>query len=193
MSTSLAPALSKHASGVSILWGGLLIIFGMVAISAPLLAAIAVSALISWLIILAGCVHLMLAVRAHSAGSVVWKLLVGLAYVIMGGYLLLHPLLGVASLTLLLGSLFIAEGVFDLVLYFQMRSTAGSAWVLIDAIVTLLLGVLIWAHWPSSSAWAIGTLVGVSMIMSGIARVMLTMAVRRVIGGVPQFAEKRAA
>jgi uncharacterized membrane protein HdeD (DUF308 family) len=170
----------RKASTVSVLWGVLLIVFGMVAVGLPLLAAVAVSALVSWLIVLAGVVHLVLAFRAHGAGSRIWKALVGIAYLCFGGYLILHPLLGVASLTLVLASLFLVEGVLNIVLYVKMRPTHGSAWVLIDGIVTLLLGVLIYMQWPSSSLWAIGTLVGISMIFSGIARVMMSMAVRRV-------------
>jgi len=60
----------------------------------------------------------------------------------------------------------------------------GSSWVLIDGIITLLLGLMIYRQWPSSSAWAIGTLVGVSMIISGITRLMLSLAVRKVAGAV---------
>jgi len=56
---------------------------------------------------------------------------------------------------------------------------SGSSWVLIDGIITLLLGLMIYLQWPSSSAWAIGTLVGISMIISGVTRVMLSLAVRR--------------
>jgi uncharacterized membrane protein HdeD (DUF308 family) len=93
--------------------------------------------------------------------------------------LLMHPLLGVASLTLLLASLFLIEGVLDIVLYAKTRPAQGSGWVLFDGLVTIVLAGLIWIHWPSSSAWAIGTLVGVSMIMSGVARVMMSLAVRR--------------
>jgi len=163
----------------SILWGVLLIVFGMVAVGMPLLAAVAVSALVAWLIVLAGIVHLMLAFRVHSAGSVIWKLLVGLAYLSFGGYLLMHPLVGVATLTLLLASLFLIEGLLNIVLYVQMRPLHGSSWLLVDGIVTLLLGLLIYMQWPSSSAWAIGTLVGISMIFSGVARVMMSLAVRK--------------
>ena len=54
--------------------------------------------------------------------------------------------------------------------------------MLVDGIITLLLGLMIYVQWPSSTAWAIGILVGVSMIMSGISRVMLTLAARKVIG-----------
>jgi uncharacterized membrane protein HdeD (DUF308 family) len=167
----------RKASTVSILWGVLLIVFGMVAVGLPLLAAVAVNALVAWLIVLAGVVHLMLAFRAHGAGSKVWKLLVGVAYVCFGVYLIARPLLGVATLTLLLASLFLIEGILDIVLYVKMRPIRGSIWVLIDGIVTLLLGLMIYMQWPSSSAWAIGTLVGVSMIISGVARVMMSLAV----------------
>ena len=169
----------RQTSTWSIVWGVSLIVFGMLAVGSPLLAAVAVNAFVAWLIVLAGVVHLILAFHAHRAGSLIWKLLVGLAYVCFGGYLIAHPLLGVASLTLLLGSLFLVEGVLDIVLFFQMRSMRGSSWVLIDGIVSLLLGLMIYRQWPSSSAWVIGTLVGVSMIFSGISRVMLSLAVRK--------------
>ena len=170
----------RQASTLSILWGVLLIVFGMVAIGSPLLAAVAVNVLIAWLIVLAGVVHILLAFRAHGAGSMIWKLLVGLAYVFFGAYLIMHPLLGVASLTLILASLFLIEGVLDIILFFKMRSVGGSSWVLSDGIITLLLGLMIYRQWPSSSAWAIGVLVGVSMIISGVTRVMLSLAVRKV-------------
>ncbi|HTA49192.1 MAG TPA: DUF308 domain-containing protein [Verrucomicrobiae bacterium] len=172
----------KQASTVSILWGVLLIVFGMVAVASPFLAAVAVNVVVAWLIVLAGVVHLMLAVRAHGAGSMIWKLLVGIAYLCFGGYLIVHPLVGVASLTLLLATLFLVEGVLDVVLFFKMRPLQGSGWVLTDGIVTLLLGALIYLQWPTSSAWAIGTLVGISMIFSGVARVMMSLAVRKVAG-----------
>jgi len=170
--------IARQASTISILWGVLLIMLGMVAIGSPLLAAVAVNALVAWLIVLAGAVHLMMAFRVHGAGSVLWKVLVGLAYVCFGAYLIVHPLLGIASLTLVLASLFLIEGILDVVLFVKMRPIHGSTWMLIDGIVTLLLGLMIYMQWPSSSAWAIGTLVGISMIFSGVARVAMSVAVR---------------
>jgi uncharacterized membrane protein HdeD (DUF308 family) len=64
----------------------------------------------------------------------------------------------------------------------------GSTWVLIDGIITLLLGLLIYMQWPSSSAYAIGTLVGISMIFSGVARVMMSFAVRKATGAISSLA-----
>jgi uncharacterized membrane protein HdeD (DUF308 family) len=172
----------RHASTISILWGVLLIVFGVLAVGSPFVAAVAVSVVVAWLIVLAGVVHLMLAFRVHGAGSMIWKVLVGIAYLCFGIYLIVHPVLGVASLTLLLASLFLVEGILNIVLYVKMRPIHGSSWMLIDGIITLLLGLMIYTQWPSSSLWAIGTLVGISMIFSGVARVMMSLAVRNATG-----------
>jgi uncharacterized membrane protein HdeD (DUF308 family) len=179
MAQNTAVDVVRQASTLPIVWGVLLIVLGMAAVGSPFLAAVAVNVAIAWLIVLAGAVHVILAFRAHGAGSMIWKLLVGVAYVCFGVYLILHPVLAVASLTLVLASLFLIEGVLDIVLFVKMRSVGGSTWVLLDGIITLLLGLMIYMQWPSSSAWAIGTLVGVIMIISGVTRVMMSLAVRK--------------
>ena len=176
--------LVRRASTLSLLWGVSLIILGVLAVGAPMIAAVAVNAVISWLIVLAGVVHLAVAFHRREAGSMIWRALAGLAYIFFGIYLIAHPAIAVASLTLVLASLFLVEGIFDITLFFQARAIRGSSWMLIDGIVTLLLGLLIYLQWPSSSAWAIGTLVRVSMIVSGVTRVMLSLAVRDVTGQV---------
>jgi uncharacterized membrane protein HdeD (DUF308 family) len=78
-----------------------------------------------------------------------------------------------------LAVLFLIEGILQIILFFNLRSLGGSSWLLIDGIITLLLGAMIYMQWPSSAAWAIGTLVGVSMIISGASRVMMSLAVRK--------------
>lgn len=183
----------RHASTWSILCGGLLIVLGILAVGSPALAAVAVNAVIAWLIVLAGVVHLVLAFYAHRAGSLLWKLLVGIAYVFFGVYLIAHPALGVVSLTLVLASLFLVEGIFDIALFFRLRSVAGSGWILVDGIVTLLLGLMIYLQWPSSSNWAIGTLVGVSLIISGVTRLMLSLALRKATAELASLSSGKAA
>src|SRR5215471_7997881 len=91
--------LVRQASTWSIVWGVLLIILGVLALASPLIAAVAVTVVISWLIVVAGVVHLIVAFHLHRAGSVIWRLLVGLAYIVCGVYLIMHPAVGVASLT----------------------------------------------------------------------------------------------
>jgi len=169
----------RQASTWSILWGVLLIVLGAMAVGSPMIAAVAVNVVVAWLIVVAGVAHLALAFHARGAGSVAWRTLVGLAYVAFGVYLVAHPAIGVASLTLVLGSLFLVEGILDIALFFQLRALRGAGLFLLDGIVTLLLGLLIYLQWPSSSNWAIGTLVGVSLIVSGVTRVMMSLAVRK--------------
>ena len=183
----------RHASTWSILCGVAFIILGVLAVGSPALAAVAVNAVIAWLIVLAGVVHLSLAFYAHRVGSVLWKLLVGLAYIFFGIYLIAHPALGVASLTLVLALLFLVEGIFDIALFFQMRAIGGSSWILVDGIITLALGLMIYLRWPSSSNWAIGTLVGVSLIISGVTRLMLSLAVRRAAADLASLSPGKAA
>jgi uncharacterized membrane protein HdeD (DUF308 family) len=104
-----------------------------------------------------------------------------LAYVTVGFYILRYPVAGLASLTLALAIYLAAEGVLELILSYQLRSMPGAGWLLFDGIVTLILSVMIWRSWPWSSVWAIGILVGVSMIFSGTARLMISLAARRVV------------
>src|SRR5580698_11293655 len=122
MAATDAVAVGRHGSTLSIVWGVLLIVLGFVATGAPFLAAVAVSVVIAWLIIFAGVIHIVTAFHSHGAGSIIWKLLVGLAYLGFGTYVILHPVIGVASLTLLLASLFLIEGILNIILFFKLRA-----------------------------------------------------------------------
>jgi len=172
-------AVIKQGSKWGIVWGVLLIIFGMLAIGEPFLAAIAVTTFIGWLLIFVGIVHAVLAFHAHTGTSLGWKLLVGLAYIFIGGYLLARPLAGVATLTLMLVFLFLVEGVLDFMLWWKSRAQDGALWILVDSIITLVLGGMIYVHWPSSSVWAIGTLLGVKLLMTGASRLAFGLAIRK--------------
>src|SRR5271165_5667724 len=176
----MAPAgLSNLGSGKSIVWAILLIVFGFLAIALPFATSWGVVVVIAWLIVFSGGFQFIHAFQSKGVGHILWKLLVAVLYLIVGIYFLLNPLLGVAAFTLALAIFFVLEGVFDLVAYFQTRGIPGSGWILFDGIVTLILGLLVWRQWPSSSLWVIGTLVGISMIFTGMTRLMLSLAAKR--------------
>jgi uncharacterized membrane protein HdeD (DUF308 family) len=105
--------------------------------------------------------------------------LIGLVYLIGGIYFLTHVFMAVGTLTLLLGGIILAAGVIEIVAYFRTPLEGASGWLLFNGIVTLLLGCLILFHWPSSSVWAIGTLVGINLLMTGISRLMFGLAARK--------------
>jgi uncharacterized membrane protein HdeD (DUF308 family) len=134
--------------------------------------------LLAWLILFDGFAQLLHAFQSKGIGHIAWKLLVSALYLIAGAYLLAHPALGVAGLPLALGAFFLAEGVVDLVSYFSTRKQGGTGWMLLDGVITLVLGLMIWNQWPSNSLWVIGTLIGISMLMTGTTRLM-AMSVRK--------------
>jgi len=159
-------------------WAILLIVVGFFALALPFEAGIAIAIVVAALVIVAGVAHLAAALAARSTGAFFWRLLVGCAYLIAGVYLLVNPKLSLVSLTLALAVLFFVEGVFHLVTYFQLRSAPGSGWLLFDGIVTLILAVMIWRSWPASAVWALGTIVGINLLMSGFTRLMYSRALR---------------
>lgn len=170
----------KRASGWSIALGVIMILLGMIAIFLPLEAGVVLVYVVGWTAVFNGGAHLFYAFSAHR-GSHSWlEALLGIVYIIAGIYLLMHPVGGLLALTLLLGSFLLVYGIFALVLAFRMRPGAGWGWVLFDAIVTILLGVLIYMHWPLNTEWVVGTLFGISFISSGLSRLMISLAVRRV-------------
>jgi uncharacterized membrane protein HdeD (DUF308 family) len=164
----------------SILLSVLMIVAGVLAIGVPLAAGVTVTALVGWLLVFSGALHFVFAWRGGRATAVVWEILLGVVYGAIGFYLLTRPVAGLASLTLAVAVYLFVEGVLEFILSLQLRPAPGSGWLLVDGIVTLVLAVMIWSTWPSSAAWVIGTLVGISMLFSGITRLMLSLAVRKI-------------
>jgi uncharacterized membrane protein HdeD (DUF308 family) len=171
-----------NATSWSIGLSVLMILAGAFALFVPAMTGVAVTLVFGWLLIISGILHLGFAWRAGRPAAVLWEILIAVLYGAIGSYLIARPVLGLAALTLALAIYLSVEGALEFVLSFVLRPAEGSGWLLFDAVVTLLLAVLIWSGFPTSSTWVIGTLVGVSMFFSGITRLMLSLAVRRVVG-----------
>jgi uncharacterized membrane protein HdeD (DUF308 family) len=157
----------------------ILIILGLLAIILPTATSIGAVKVLGWLIIFDGFAQLVHAFQSEGVGRIAWKILVAILYLAGGAYLLANPLLGVAGLTLALGIFFFAEGVMDMVAFFVTRRHERSAWLLMHGIVSLFLGLIIWSQWPSSSLWLIGTIVGISMFISGFTRLFMALEARK--------------
>ncbi len=175
---------AKKITGWYMGFAVLFILLGIFAIAEPMVAALAVTLLVGWLLIFGGVAHLISAFGGGGAGRVIWQVLIGIVYLIGGFYFLTNPLVSVGTLTLVLAGIILAEGVLEIIAYFKTRSSGASIWLLINGLITLFLGGLIWFHWPSSSVWAIGILLGVNLLMTGITRLMFGMAARKLVKGV---------
>ncbi len=172
---------ARRFSGWLIVAAILFIVLGVFAIIEPAVAGLGVALLVGWLLIFGGISHFISAFEGGGARRVLFQILAGVVFLIGGYYLLTHPLLALGTLTLLLAGVILAAGVCEIVTYFRLRSEQASAWMLFNGIVALLLGGMIWLHWPSSSVWAIGTLVGVNLLLTGITRLMVGLTGRRLI------------
>jgi uncharacterized membrane protein HdeD (DUF308 family) len=159
-----------------IVLGILLIILGVAAISFPLFTTITAKIALGWLFLIGGVVQIAHAFSTRKWSEFLFDLLIGLLYLLVGGWLAVFPLAGVLTLTVLVAALFIAQGVIEAVMAFRMRPHAGWVWLLIGSIAAFAVGVLILVHLPSSAVWAIGLLVGIRLIMSGWAYLLLPMS-----------------
>ena len=169
----------KSRAGWGIVLGILTAILVLLFIAYPLFGATATTIFVGWMLIVAGVVDLVQALRVHTVGAFFTRLLLGVVYGFGGVVLLLHPLWGVAVLTVALGVMLLLEAGATAVLAFQVKPVSGWGWLLGDALITAVLGFLILAHWPASSIWAIGTLVGAAILVRGITRIALSTLLRR--------------
>ena len=180
MSTQTASLIQevKKRSGWSIFMGVLSAVLGVFLIAYPLVTATITTVLLGWTLIFVGIAQLVFALHSQTPGNFFLKLLSGVLFGITGVALAFFPLTGVEALTGLLGTLLLVQAGLATVTAFQVRPLEGWGWFLFDAAASGLLGVLIFVKWPSSSVWAIGTLVGVGVLMGGISRIVIASKIR---------------
>lgn len=159
----------------SLLMGVLLTVLGIVAIALPNLSTIFAETWVAAILVSAGGAKLAYAFQTREQGGFLWKVLLSVLYIATGLMLFFNPLTGILTLTLLLGSFLLTEGVFELILAFQLRPQQNWTWALGNGVITLLLGAMIALQWPFNATWLIGTLVGVSILFTGVSRVMLSL------------------
>ena len=180
-SAAVVSSFSHKTVNWSIFLSILLILAGFFTLMLPFIGGIGVAIFVGWAMIISGVTHIVFAFKTHTTGSLLWELLVGLVYLAAGIYLILHPLAGLTSLTLLLAYYLFFEGIFEVIQFFQVRPRSGAVWLLVDGLITFILAFMIWRSWPLSAVWAIGTLVGISMLFSGFSRLMLAMSAKRIL------------
>jgi uncharacterized membrane protein HdeD (DUF308 family) len=159
---------------------------GILAIVLPLTFSLGVAGFLGWLFILAAVAHVLFGVQLGS-GTLAWQAFIAALYVLAAINLLANPLLGVVLLALVIGVVLIAEGIIEVVLFFLLREYRYVVWILIDGVLTLVLGIVACTHWPPAKLELVQYLVGISFISSGISRFLLGLAIR-----VMERAETRA-
>lgn len=167
-------------------WGWLLasgvlaVVAGAVAVAVPAAASVAIELFIGWLLLFAGGFQLVDAFAPpRSAGRVAVRLLYAALFAAVGIYLLVAPLEGTFTLTVVLAAFLIAFGILRLYAALQERDRPGAGLVALSGVAGILLGVLIAVELPSSADWAIGLLVGLDLLFYGFTAIWIAIALRR--------------
>jgi len=158
--------------------GTVSIVLGGIAIASPAVAANAVVIVVGLVMLASGIPQILHGLKGEAWRDKVMPIILGLISCVAGVLVLAHPLLGLGFLTLLLSGYFIAEGLWKIFASLKFRPVEGWGWLLLGGILSLVLGFLIWKQWPLSGVWAIGILVGIDLLTSGICLVILGSALR---------------
>jgi uncharacterized membrane protein HdeD (DUF308 family) len=156
-------------------------IVGIYSIFVPIVASISVAVLVGWVLLVGGAIQLGHMLRRDLAWDwmLAWRVLVALVTIVAGAWILIAPLTGTITLTVVLVAWFWAIGVTRLLAWWRMRGVERS-WINgLNGALSVLLGIFIWADLPSSATWAIGLLVGIELLFAGAGLVTAALAGRR--------------
>jgi uncharacterized membrane protein HdeD (DUF308 family) len=165
----------RHKWGWFLTLGIIMLLLGTVAFIITPAATIGTVLVLGWLIVISGVVEAIHAFRMRKWGGIFLHFVGGILGVLIGLLIVTHPVAGALAWTLLFASFFTVIGIFRTVAAIQLKFP-NWGWAVFDGVVTLGLGILLWAEWPWSGFWFMGVAVGVSLILRGWAYVMFAFA-----------------
>ena len=170
---------AKKNAGKIRLLGVVTAIAGLLALIWPWISGLAVTVVVGAALVVGGVARLIAAFSAGSFGRGTLAFIGGGLTLVTGVILMARPGFGLSALTLMIGAYLLVDGIFGAVLAFQVRPEKGWGRMLFSAIMAFLLGILLLAEWPLSGLWAIGTLVGINLIMAGFSMISIGSAARK--------------
>jgi uncharacterized membrane protein HdeD (DUF308 family) len=173
----IAPVI-KEVSAWLVVWSTVTFVCGILAIILPLTISFGIAVVIGCLILAAGIGHLFFAFETRSVCGLLWQVLLSTLHMMAAICLLANPLLSILSLSFLLAIFLLLESILEFALYFRLRRFRHSIWLLVDGIGTLTVGILMVTQWPPASPETIGALIGISLMLSAVSRLIFTVAIR---------------
>jgi uncharacterized membrane protein HdeD (DUF308 family) len=161
-----------------LLLGIVLILLGTAAISVPVMVSVVAVKFFGILLLVGGVAQIIGSFWEGEWSGLMLHLLMGILYAVVGGLIMGNPLEGLAVLTLMLAALLIVGGLFRVIVAMKMQFHVWG-WVLLSGIISIFLGILIWAQWPAISLVVIGLFLGIEMIFNGWSWIMLGLDLRR--------------
>jgi uncharacterized membrane protein HdeD (DUF308 family) len=167
--------IARTSSRVGAGWGFAVMLLGMLAIMAPFVSGVAVTATVAVLIAAAGLSMTVYAFKAGSFGKGLLQFLFGGITVVCGVAMLSAPVLGMLTLTSIVLVYFLVDGIFAIAAGLRGKGAPGWGWMIVSGIASIVLAVILWRQWPISGAYTIGLLVGIRLIFTGWSIAMLGM------------------
>jgi uncharacterized membrane protein HdeD (DUF308 family) len=161
--------------------GILLVILGLAAMIAPLIAGLAFTIFLGWMFLISGIVGLAATFWARAMPGFWWSLISALLAIGAGVVLLIQPAQGVLTLTIVIGAYFLAEGVASIMYALEHRRELSDrwSWMLFSGLLDILIAFMIIAGLPGSAEWAIGLLVGINLVFGGASLIGMALAARK--------------
>jgi uncharacterized membrane protein HdeD (DUF308 family) len=154
------------------------IVLGSIAMGESMLMTLFSVTMLGWLLVIGGISSIIHAFVERQWGGFIIDLLTGLFYAAAGFMMVANPGEAAVTLTLVISLFLIIGGVFRIV-EALVGALPHRIWVLLNGVVTLALGIMIWRQWPYSGLWVIGLFVGIEMLLYGWSLVMLALAAKR--------------
>jgi uncharacterized membrane protein HdeD (DUF308 family) len=161
----MAPLRAKWGWIVAL--GVVYLLAGFIALGSVVVATVASVLIVGVMMIIAGVAEVISAFQVKGWGKFLLWVLLGVLYIIAGFVTFENPLLAAALLTLILGVSLVASGIMRIILAFSMKQETPWIWILLSGVITVLLGLLILAHWPVSSLYILGLFLGIDLIIAG--------------------------
>ena len=169
--------LSRNWLGLLVV-GILSVILGVAGLGMTFFLTLASVLYLGVLMLIAGGVQLVHAVKCSGWKSVISHVLIGLLYVAAGIMIVARPLLAAVEITWILAFILITVGALRLVMAIEHRAMQGWTWAFLAGVATVLLGLMILARWPLDALWVIGLFLAVELIINGVSSIVLALTAR---------------
>ncbi|MFC7099004.1 HdeD family acid-resistance protein [Halobaculum marinum] len=153
--------------------GVLIAIIGVFGIVFPFVAGVSLSLLLGLALVVGGVVHAVHAFRSRNWKGFLGLGLLALVYAVAGVALVVNPILGLTSLTLLVIAYLLVSGVAETAIGIQIRGDPNWGWIVFSGALSVVLGLLLLAGFPGTAVWAVGLLFGINLLSTGIAMVFV--------------------
>jgi uncharacterized membrane protein HdeD (DUF308 family) len=146
---------------------------GLLALSSPLLFSLLIVRFLGLFALISGVISLLVAIFDKDVAPRGLNAVFALVRIGAGLALLYCARSGLNLIMLIFAVYLIVEGIFDIFGALKMREHRGRVFMLINGIITIVLGLMVYAHWPSGSAWILGLFFGINLIFNGFSQLML--------------------